>query len=57
MFYMASDGTEKLRRMQVKGPSMVHAMSVLDRLLPGQQLADVAMIMNSLGTCPPEIER
>ena len=57
MFYMASDGTEKLRRMQVKGPSMVHAMSVLDRILPGQQLADVAMIMNSLGTCPPEIER
>ena len=56
-YYMASDGTEKLRRMQVKGPSMVHAMSLLPEVLKGAQLADVAMIMNSLGTCPPEIER
>jgi NADH-quinone oxidoreductase subunit D len=56
-FYMASDGTEKLRRMQVKGPSMVHAMTLLEEVLQGAQLADVAMIMNSLGTCPPEIER
>ncbi len=56
-YYMASDGSEKLRRMQVKGPSMVHAMSLLPEVLKGAQLADVAMIMNSLGTCPPEIER
>jgi len=56
-YFMASDGTEKLRRMQVKGPSMVHAMSLLPEVLKGAQLADVAMIMNSLGTCPPEIER
>ena len=56
-YYMASDGTEKLRRMQTKGPSMVHAMSILPEVLKGAQLADVAMIMNSLGTCPPEIER
>jgi len=56
-YYMASDGSEYLRRMQVKGPSMVHAMSLLETVLKGAQLADVAMIMNSLGTCPPEIER
>jgi NADH-quinone oxidoreductase subunit D len=56
-YYMASDGSEKLRRMQVKGPSIVHAVTLLEQVLQGAQLADVAMIMNSLGTCPPEIER
>ena len=56
-YYMAGDGTEKLRRMQVKGPSMVHGMSLLEEVLKDGQLSDVAMIMNSLGVCPPEIER
>ncbi len=56
-YYMASDGTEKLRRMQVKGPSIVHGVTLLESILQGAQIADVAMIMNSLGTCPPEIER
>lgn len=56
-YYIASDGTEKLRRMQVKGPSIIHAITLLEKMLVGAQLSDVAMIMNSLGTCPPEIER
>ncbi len=56
-YYMVSDGTEKLRRMQVRGPSIVHAITLLEKMLVGAQLSDVAVIMNSLGTCPPEIER
>ena len=56
-FFMAGDGTEYLRRLQVRGPSIVHAFTLLERLLVGAQLADVALIMNSLGICPPEIER
>jgi len=56
-YYMAADGSEYLRRLQVHGPSMVHAFTLLERLLIGAQLSDVALIMNSLGICPPEIER
>ncbi len=56
-YYMAGDGSEKIRRMQVRGPSLIHAYALLERLLVGSELADVAMIMNSLGICPPEIER
>ncbi len=56
-YYIVSDGSEKLRRMQVRGPSIIHAYTVLEDILVGSQLSDVAMIMNSLGICPPEIER
>ena len=56
-YYMAGDGTEKIRRMQVRGPSLVHAFTLLEDMLVGAELSDVALIMNSLGICPPEIER
>ncbi|MBL0721751.1 MAG: NADH-quinone oxidoreductase subunit D [Sulfurovum sp.] len=56
-YYMAGDGTEKIRRMQVKGPSLIHGFTLLEDLLVGAELSDVALIMNSLGICPPEIER
>ena len=56
-FYMVGDESEYLRRMQVRGPSTVHAFTLLERMLVGAQLSDVALIMNSLGICPPEIER
>ena len=56
-YYMAGDGSEKIRRMQVRGPSLVHAFTLLEPLLVGTELSDVALIMNSLGICPPEIER
>ncbi|MBK1642813.1 hypothetical protein CKO12_13220 [Chromatium okenii] len=52
-YYMAGDGSEYLRRLQVRCPSLVHAFT----LLVGAQLFDVALIMVSLGICPPEIER
>ncbi|MBN2894879.1 MAG: NADH-quinone oxidoreductase subunit D [Campylobacterales bacterium] len=56
-YYMAGDGSEMIRRMQVKGPSLIHAFSLLEPLLVGEELSNVALIMNSLGICPPEIER
>ena len=56
-YYVVSDGSNKPRRVHVRGPAYVHAITLLENLLVGQNIADVAMIMNSLGTCPPEIER
>ena len=56
-YYMAGDGSEMIRRMQVRGPSLIHGFTLLEPLLVGEELSNVAMIMNSLGICPPEIER
>ncbi len=56
-YYMAGDGSEMIRRMQVKGPSLIHGFTLLESLLVGEELSNVALIMNSLGICPPEIER
>jgi len=31
-YYMAGDGSEKIRRMQVKGPSLIHGFTLLEKL-------------------------
>lgn len=56
-YYVASDGSDKPRRVHVRGPAFVHGVSLLEKILVGANIADVSFIMNSLGTCPPEIER
>jgi NADH-quinone oxidoreductase subunit D len=56
-YYVVSDGSLRPRRVHVRGPAYVHGVSLLERMLPGTNVADVSFIMNSLGTCPPEIER
>ncbi len=56
-YYMAGDGSEFIRRMQVKGPSLIHGFTLLENLLVDEELSNVALIMNSLGICPPEMER
>jgi len=56
-YYVVSDGSDKARRVHVKGPAYTHAMTVLENMLIGANIADVSFIMNSMGTCPPEIER
>ncbi|MBU0934134.1 MAG: NADH-quinone oxidoreductase subunit D [Spirochaetes bacterium] len=56
-FYVVSDGSEKPRRVAVRGPSYTHAVSVMERLVRGVNIADVAGLMVSLHTYPPEIER
>jgi len=56
-YYMVSDGTEFPRRVYVRGPSYTHAVALLEKLAIGVNLADVAGLMTSLHTYPPEIER
>ena len=56
-YYMVSDGTEYPRRVNVRGASYTHAMALLERLALGVSNADVAGLMTSIQTCPPEIER
>lgn len=56
-YYLVTDGSDKIRRVNVRGPSYVNGMSLLERLLPGMNISDVAPVMVSLQTCPPEIER
>ncbi len=55
--YYVTDGSDKPRRINLRGPSYNHAISVLEHMLIGQDVADVHAIMVSLQTCPPEIER
>ena len=55
--YMATDGSDKPRRINLRGPSYSQAVALLEDMLVGANIADVAAIMVSLQTCPPEIER
>jgi len=54
---VVSDGSDKPRRVHARGPAYAHGVSLLEDILVGENLADVSFIMNSLGVCPPEIER
>ena len=56
-YYVVSDGGLKPRRVHVRGPSYVHGVTLLERMLVGANIADVSNIMVSLTICPPEIER
>ena len=55
--YIASDGSTMPRRVHLRGAAYVHGITLLEDVLVGENLADISAIMNSLGTCPPEIER
>jgi len=56
-YYVVTDGGKTPRRVHVRGPSYVHGVTLLERLLPGANIADIAPLMVSLQVCPPEIER
>lgn len=56
-YYMVSDGTEYPRRINVRGPSYTHAVALLEKMIVNTNIADVAGLMVSLHTYPPEIER
>ncbi len=55
--YLVSDGGKKPRRIQVRGPSYTHGITVLEEMLKGVRIEDVPMILFSLDVCPPDIER
>lgn len=56
-YYLVTDGSGHPRRINVRGPSYTHAMALLERMIVGCNIADVAALMVSLHTYPPEIER
>ena len=56
-FYVVADGTKFPRRVFNRGASYTHAISVLEKLAVNTSISDVASLMVSLHTCPPEIER
>lgn len=56
-YYMVSDGSIYPRRIHTRGPSFTTGIPFLEKLLIGQNFADVSSIMVSLAICPPEIER
>ena len=56
-YYVVTDGSDRMRRVHVRGPSYVHGVALLERLIPGTNIADLSPLMVSLQVCPPEIER
>jgi NADH-quinone oxidoreductase subunit D len=56
-YYMQSDGSDKPRRIYVRGPSYTHAVALMERLAIRTNIADTAGLMVSLHTYPPEVER
>lgn len=57
-YYIVTDGSDKMRRIHLRGASYVLAFPVLERhLLPGMNLSDLHTSLVSLPTCPPELER
>lgn len=56
-YFVVSDGSMRPRRAYVRGPSYTHAMVLMERLAVGTNLADIAGLMVSLHTYPPEVER
>jgi len=56
-FYLVTDGSGYPRRVNVRGPSYTHAMTLLERLIVNVNISDVAGLMVSLHVYPPEIER
>lgn len=56
-YYLVTDGSGYPRRINVRGPSYTHAMALLERMIVNVNISDVAALMVSLHTYPPEIER
>ena len=56
-FYLVSNGGTKPYRLQVRGPSISHGIQVLEEMMIGERIADVAPLMFSLDVCPPDIDR
>ena len=56
-FFMVTDGSEYLRRIHVRGPSYSHAVSLMEDMAVNVNVSDIAGLMVSLHTYPPEVER
>ncbi len=56
-YYIVTDGSGYPRRVNVRGPSYTHAVTLAEKMLVNCNLADVAATLVSLHTYPPEVER
>jgi NADH-quinone oxidoreductase subunit D len=56
-YYVVSNGGDKPYRVNIRGPSSMHAVQVLENMAIGARLEDIAQIMFSLDACPPEVDR
>jgi len=56
-YYLVTDGSGYPRRVNVRGPSYTHAMTLLEKMIVNVNVSNVAGLMVSLHTYPPEIER
>ncbi len=56
-YYVVTDGSAYPRRINVRGPSYTHAIALFERLIINNNISDVAAMLVSLHTYPPEIER
>ena len=56
-YFLNTDGSDKPRRIYVRGPSYTHAVALMEHLAVGTNIADTAGLMVSLHTYPPEVER
>src|SRR6056297_1181492 len=55
--YMVSDGEKKPYRVHFRTPSYSHGLTILEKVLVGEDIADVGNIMISLYVVAPEIDR
>ncbi len=56
-YYVVTDGSDKPRRVHVRGSSTPYAYPLLKKLVPGMNISDFSLTITGLQTCPPEIER
>ncbi|MBI9102063.1 MAG: hypothetical protein JEY99_06595 [Spirochaetales bacterium] len=56
-YYVVTDGSGYPRRINVRGPSYTHAVTLAEKMLVNCNVADVAGTLVSIHTYPPEVER
>jgi len=56
-FYVVSDGSDRPWRVHIRGPSFIHGVQLLEKLLKNVRIADIPVVLKSLDNCPPDIDR
>ena len=56
-YYLVTDGSRYPRRVNERGPSYTHSIALFERMVVNTNISDVAALLVSLHTYPPEIER
>ncbi|RLL84535.1 NADH-quinone oxidoreductase subunit D [Petrotoga sp. HKA.pet.4.5] len=56
-YYMVSEGEDKPYRVAVRGASYPQGLLGVEKYLPGTRIEDAALWMDTMGVCPPEIDR